>query len=122
MEPTKVLITRDGEVKAVCESFDAAFARLLRIQPFSTHYAIRWGGWKYVPIYGATDVEFTRDVMRSEIFPPDSEEDYIWVEQGTRGVIAEEGYDMLSIHITISIDSDVSLTFPSDSYKLTPNS
>jgi hypothetical protein len=71
MEPTKVLLTQDGKVKAVCPTHNDAWMRLLKIQPHSTLYAQKYGGWKMVPMFAETDVVFTRDVMRSEIFPPD---------------------------------------------------
>lgn len=41
----------DGKFHSSYSDPNAAFAGLLRVQPFSTYYATRWGGWKYKYIY-----------------------------------------------------------------------
>ncbi len=130
MAPTKVILTQNGEVKAVCATSNEAFAKLLSIQPFSTTYALRWGGWRYVEMYGDFDIEFTRDVMRSELglgLDPggedvDADGDYVYITKGSRGNLFEETDSHLHRYITISVDDDTSLIYPLDSYKLIPQS
>lgn len=120
MEPIKIVHTQGGVIKGVCSPREA-LGQLLRLQPFSTNYATRWGGWRQIEMYGETDVVFTRDVMRSEFIPlAAGEEDYVEVTAGTVGILGEDKIDHWKTVITISVGGDSGFIYPADSYKLTP--
>lgn len=50
-EPIAIELWQDRILRATCRNDAEAFATLLKLQGQSTHYALRWGGWKYRPVY-----------------------------------------------------------------------
>lgn len=59
-------ITKDGKV-LFTGTPDECFQKLLRIQPFSTHYAQRYGGYKIEPVPAASENEENKAQQQKEV-------------------------------------------------------
>lgn len=120
--PTKIVLLKNGTPRRVCDNYNHAFSELLSIQPHSTFYATRWGGWSYLPLYGEVDVIFTRDVTYFELFGICYFDGVgkVYAKARERGVIYTD-YTSFNKPLVIRLERDpaeyAGYVYPVDSYR-----